>query len=190
MNHNIFAIELCVRMEPESRLQERLRQLLARHPALTTPGAKWELLRRLSELLLDHADLFEKGCWDFFDDDERARSDFEMWYQGMATEEGARKMASGRPGARDGEPRYLTFTIALLLKADTPCSRDLAKLCDIPEPQLWKRETFVRILKGLSRVSFSAVKGDVLYLIPRDEDWGLTAGDLDEKKFEYLRQIA
>ena len=45
----------------------------------------------------------------------------------------------------------MTFTIALLLKAETPCARDVAKLCDIPEAQLWKKATFVRILRGLPR---------------------------------------
>jgi hypothetical protein len=38
-------------------------------------------------------------------------------------------------------------------------------------------------------VNFAAVKSDVLYLIPQDEDWGLTAADLQEPKFEYLRDI-
>ena len=35
-----------------------------------------------------------------------------------------------------------------------------------------------------------AVKSDVLYLIPGEEDWGLTEVDLEAKKFEYLRKIA
>jgi hypothetical protein len=38
-------------------------------------------------------------------------------------------------------------------------------------------------------VSFAAVKSDVLYLIPGDETWGLTEGDLKDPKFEYLREI-
>ena len=39
-------------------------------------------------------------------------------------------------------------------------------------------------------MSFSAVKSDVLYLIPGEPDWGLTEADLKAEKFEYLRQIA
>jgi hypothetical protein len=112
-----------------------------------------------------------------------------MWSYGMISEEGARKMPSGRPVA-SGEPRYMTFTISLLLKADTPCARELGAICDIPEAELWKRKTFVRILKGLSKVSFSAVKSDVLYLIPGEPEWGLTEADLQAEKFEYLRKIA
>ena len=188
MNHNILAIELCLRLEPENELRARLKDLVVSHPAASTPGRKWELLRRISELLLENEHLFEKGCWDFFDDDGRALSDYEMWSKGMTTEEGARKQPSGRPGGP--EPRYMTFTIALLLAAGTPCTRDVAKFCNIPEAQLWKKSSFVRILRGLSRVNFAAVKSDVLYLIPGEETWGLTADDLEQPKFEYLRDIA
>jgi hypothetical protein len=189
VRHNIFAIELCLRLEPNDSLRERLRDLVTRHPAASSPGAKWQLLRRLADLLVEHAQLFEKGCWDFFDDDEKALKDYHMWSYGMISEEGARKMPSGRPVA-SGEPRYMTFTISLLLKADTPCARELGAICDIPEAELWKRKTFVRILKGLSKVSFSAVKSDVLYLIPGEPEWGLTEADLQAEKFEYLRKIA
>jgi hypothetical protein len=39
-------------------------------------------------------------------------------------------------------------------------------------------------------VSFAAVKSDVLYLIPGEDHWALTAGDLEHDKFDYLRPIA
>jgi hypothetical protein len=190
VNHNVFAIELCLRLEPDGDLRDKLADLVLSHPAATRPGDKWKMLQRAAELLSTAEHLFEKGCWDFFDDDSRARRDYDMWSNGMITEEGARKQPSGRPGRGDDDVRYMTFTISLLLKADTPTARSMAKLCQIPERDLWKRKTFVRILRGLSCVSFAAVKSDVLYLIPRDETWGLTAGDLTDPKFEYLRPIA
>ena len=187
MNHNILALELCLRLEPQNPLREQLRDLVIRHPAASSPGKQWELLRRVAGLLIENEQLFEKGCWDFFDDDARALKDYDMWSKGMITEEGARKAPSGKPA---GEPRYMTFTIALLLAAGAPCSRQMASLCNVPESDLWRRETFVRILRGLSKVSYAAVKSDVLYLIPGDENWGLTEADLQQPKFEYLRQIA
>jgi hypothetical protein len=189
VKHNIFAVELCLRLEPGSRVRGRLKELVASHPSASTPGYKWELLRRATEVLLASEALFEKGCWDFFDDDDRARRDYDMWCNGMITEEGARAEPSGRPGERDEDPRYMTFTISLLLKADSETARSLAEVCRVPEADLWKKTTFVRILQGLSFVSFAAVKSDVFYLIPGDESWGLTAADLEDPKFEYLRDI-
>ncbi len=74
MNHSIFALELCLRLEPGSRLRDELHQLVMSHPATTTPGRKWELLRSVAELLAENEDLFEMGCWDFFDTDAKALS--------------------------------------------------------------------------------------------------------------------
>jgi hypothetical protein len=189
VKHNVFAIELCLRLEQGSGLRAALRELVVWHPAASSPGQKWELLKRATQLLLDNQPLFEKGCWDFFDDDARARRDYDMWCNGMITEEGVRPEPSGRPGDDPGEPRFLTFTISLLLKAGARSVAELTKLCDIPEPDLWKKSTFARILHGLTCVSFAAVKSDVLYLIPGEDHWGLTAKDLEHDKFDYLRPI-
>ena len=41
----------------------------------------------------------------------------------------------------------------------------------------------------MAQVSFASVKGDVMYLIPRDDGWALTAQDLGLPKFEYLRML-
>lgn len=62
-------------------------------------------------------------------------------------------------------------------------------LCAIPEANLWHKETFARILRGVACVSFASVASDVLYLIPRDDEWALTAQDLQAPKFEYLRVL-
>lgn len=189
MIHNIFAMELCLRLEPGNGLRASLRDLVMRHPASTSPGPKWEMLKRAAALLLGHDELFEKGCWDYFDDDEKALNDYNMWCNGMITEEGARSRPSGSPTSNPGDPRYMTFTISLLIRAHTQTAHSLSKLCNIRQSDLWHRKSFVRILSGLTCVSFSAVKSDVYYLIPGDENWGLTARDLQDPKFHYLRQI-
>ena len=59
----------------------------------------------------------------------------------------------------------------------------------MPEGQLWQRSSFARVLQALPSVSFAAVKGDVVYLIPRETDWGLMGSDLRQPKFHYLRPI-
>jgi hypothetical protein len=189
VSHNIFAMELCLQLEPDSTLRKSLHELIVDQPGTSTLGEKWKTLGRAIDLLTASERLFVKGCWDFFDDDARARRDYDMWCNGMITEEGARPEPSGPPGTHADEQRFMTFTISLLLKADTPSAQSLAKICFVQERDLWKRKTFLRILRGLKSVSYAAVKSDVLYLIPGHERWGLTAKDLEATKFEYLREI-
>ena len=189
MKHSIFAMELCLRLEPGSVVLTTLRDLVAQHPETTRPGAKWKMLHHACDILIENAQSFDRGCWDFFDTDQRSLMDYDMWTKGLTTEEGAREGPSGAADPYRQEPRYMTFTIALLMMYGTNTERSLSTLCEIPDASLWKRDTFLHILKGLRVVNFAFVKSDVFYVIPGDETWGLTQADLQHEKFEYLRRI-
>jgi hypothetical protein len=193
MQHAIFAMELCLPLVPGSATHTTLVSLLREHPVQATANEKWHFYERVRQILLQELPRAHRGCWDFFDDDARAKSDFEMWCNGMLTKEGARPSPSGRP---DGDPfrgavrpRFMTVTLAWLLVQETPSAFDLATTCHIPEHALWQRQSFLRILERIGRVQFSAVKRDVFYVIPGDDEWGLTPEDLQAEKFNYLRLI-
>ena len=189
MRHSIFALELCVRFEPGSPLRQALHQVVVAYGKRLSLHQKWQQYQRAASLLHDHLQFAEKGCWDYFDDDARALRDFDMWHNGMATEEGARRSPSGGGDPYRAEARYLTFTMALLMQQGTPTDGVMAQICNIPQSHLWHRSSFARILRGMGQVSFASVKSDVLYLIPRDDGWGLTLQDLADPKFHYLRQL-
>jgi hypothetical protein len=189
MPKSIFSIEVAARLDRAPGLLPILRSAIVDHPNVIGLQQKWHLYKRAADALLGHLGHIERGCWDYFDDDARADKDFAMWLAGMTTEEGARKEPSGRPDPYRGEPRYLTFTMTLLLVRPSPADEAIRQLCAIPETHLWRRDVFARILGGIGIVSFASVKSDVMYLIPRDDDWGLTVDDLAQPKFDYLRQI-
>ncbi len=189
MLHSVFAVEICYRLDPGSSFQDHVRSALLRLPPIMRPREKWEFYRWLAQIMVTNLSVAETGCWDFWDDEQKAKDDFAMWSNGMITEEGARPMPSGQPDPYRGDPRYLTVTISWLLQRFSPSERSMAALCAVPQPHLWRRDTFARILSGMSAVSFASVKSDVVYLLPRDKDWGLTAADLAHQKFHYLRRI-
>lgn len=185
---SIFAFEICARLEQGGQLHEPLRRLITSHPANATLQQKWYFYRTAITTLQQNIGLFERGCWDYFDNDARAKADYDQWVGGMVSEEGARTQPSGDDAYRTG-PRYLTFTMAFLLVQSSPTDLALRRVCEIPEAELWHRSTFARILHGLSVLNFASIRSDVAYLIPRDLGWGLTAEDLAHDKFEYLRPI-
>lgn len=188
MRTTVFAMEVCARYEHGGRLHVALRDLLRRHPPNATLQQKWQFTRAVTAELLVGLPLVELGCWDYFEDEPKAKASFDQWVRGMTTEEGARKEPSGGDPYR-GEPRYLTFTMAYLMLHDSPCDLAVRRLCENPETDLWKRDTFRRILEGLGVLNFASIVGDVAYLIPRDEGWGLTRADLTDPKFHYLRAL-
>lgn len=189
MQSSIFSIEVAARLDRAPNLLPVLKSAITEQPQAVNLNQKWHLYKRASDALLGHLGLIERGCWDYFDDHTRAENDFKMWLGGMTTEEGARREPSGRPDPYRGEPRYLTFTMTFLIVSGSPTDRALAQLCEIPEAYLWRRDVFGRILSGMSVINFASVKSDVMYLIPRDDDWGLTSTDLTAEKFNYLRVL-
>lgn len=184
MQQSIFAMELCFRMYGD--LHAQLKRALPDQVVMQGVGQKWQQYRRVAQILHDGIHLAEAGCWDYFDDHDRAERDFAMWKKGMTTAEGER---AGPLVWSPNEPRYLTFTMAFLLAKDSPSDVALRGSCDVPEAMLWQRGVFARLLREFGQVSFASVIGDVSYLIPRDPDWALTAIDLTDPKFHYLRRL-
>jgi len=189
MSSSIFSIEVAGRLDRAPNLLPVLKSTIVDQGAAVGLQKKWEVYKRASEALLGHLGIIEKGCWDYFDNEARAEKDFKMWLGGMTTEEGARPQPSGRPDPYRGDPRYFTFTMTFLMLRPSPTDAAMSKLCQIPEAHLWRRDVFGRILGGLGVVNFASVKSDVMYLIPRDDDWGLTVDDLAQPKFHYLRTL-
>lgn len=189
MKSSIFSIEVAARLDQAPNLLPILKGALTDQPQAAGLHEKWQCYRRASEALLGNIGVIERGCWDYFENHERAERDFKMWLGGMTTEEGARRMPSGRPDPYRGEPRYLTFTMTFLMVRPSPTDSAMERLCSIPESQLWRRDIFARLLNGMGVINFASVKSDVMYLIPRDDDWGLTVDDLAQEKFHYLRQL-
>lgn len=189
MRVSIFAVELAVRLDKARNLHPHL--LTRTQAALPASGfqEKWDFYAGCAELLRANLPAAERGCWDFFDDDARARRDFEMWKGGMTTREGARTSPSGVTDPYRGDARFLTFTMAMLLVQGSPSERAMAAACEIPDALLWHRASFQRVLSAIGRLSFASVYSDVAYLIPRDEAWALTVDDMAHEKFEYLRPI-
>lgn len=186
MSHSIFAMELCFLMDPAATMLRYFREALPVQAPRLTPGQKWQQYQRARQLLLHYLPSAVSGCWDYFDDHERAQTDFEMWTKGMTTAEGAR---AAPQLLVPGEPRYLTFTMALLIVQNSPSDLTLRAACDVPQARLWQRHTFAQILQTLGFVSFASVFSDVSYLIPRDGEWALTGLDLAHPKFQYLRLL-
>lgn len=189
MTSSIFSIEVAGRLDRAPNLLPILRSAITEQGQVVGLHPKWQLYRRASEALLGHLGILERGCWDYFDSNERAEKDFKMWLGGMTTEEGSRREPSGRPDPYRGEPRYFTFTMTFLLVRPSPTDHAVSRLCNIPEAHLWRRDVFGRLLGGMGVINFASVRSDLMYLIPRDDDWGLTPSDLAEEKFHYLRPL-
>jgi hypothetical protein len=74
-----------------------LRSAIVEQPQAMGFHHKWQLYQRASDALLAHLGLIELGCWDYFDDHDRAERDFQMWLRGMTTREGRDRSRRAAP---------------------------------------------------------------------------------------------
>jgi hypothetical protein len=189
MPRSILAWEMCFPLEPGSTARATLREKVVQAPASMSMQAKWELYQELVFVAGPLIETASRGCWDFFDDDARAARDFDMWTQGMITREGVRSGPLPSDPYR-GERRFMTFTMAFLLVTGSATEQRVKAACAIPEADLWKRSSFAQVLSAIAQVNFAAVLGDVAYVLPgKDDEWALTAEDLQHPKFHYLREL-
>lgn len=79
--------------------------------------------------------------------------------------------------------------MAFLLAQGTQTDRDVARACDVAAADLFRRDVFARLLETVRGLNFASVKSHAVYLVPRDEDWGLTVQDLAAPSYGYLRVI-
>ncbi len=189
MRHSVFTIEVCARFDVGPQLLDALRPLVQTAPENVTRDEAWRRHAEAANLLLQHVDVIERGCWEYFDDEARAKWMFDDWTRPVLERQIPRQEASGEPGYRDSGPRYLTFTMVYLLARDSPSDLALRPLCQIPDADLWQKATFRRLLQAVRTLSFGSVRADAMYLIPRDADWGFTQQDLASSTYDYLRPL-
>lgn len=184
MSNSVFAIEVAARTYPNDPFRAALHQLIRSQAPAQSQIQKRQLYYHAAHHIQANFASVDFGCWDYWPDHDKAVADFEMWSQGMVTEEGARQGP-----AYDGPPRYLTFTMAFLLVHGSPSDQAIAQRCNIPQENLWRRDVFGYIVQAVASIDFADVQGDVVYLIPGDDAFALTPQDLGTPKFQYLRQI-
>lgn len=187
MAYSILAIEIAARTWYGDPFRRVLHELITTHPVASTPVQKRMLYHQAVQHVMANWNAVELGCWDFFDNHEKAVADYDMWCRGMLTAEGARTAPSYDPSQQT--PRYLTFTMAFLMVNGTPSERAMAERCNVQEESLWRRDVFSYIVQAVPSIDFEHVQSDVIYLIPAQDEYALTPEDLGLPKFHYLRRL-
>ncbi len=188
MRHSVFVIEVCARMEG---IFDELLPIVRTLPERLTRAEAWNRHADAAGAILRHFGAVERGCWEYFDDEMTAKAMFDEWCEPVMERQIPRQGPSGGGGSyrEEAGPRYLTFTLAYFLAWGSPSDLEVRSTCDVPPEDLWRRSTFKSLLGAVQTLSFASVKGDSMYMIPRDRDWALTATDLEAPAFAYLRPL-
>jgi hypothetical protein len=176
-------------MDVAPMMLDQLRPLVTPAPERLSRDEAWQRHATAANVVLQFFDVVERGCWEYFDEEASAKAMFDDWCRPVLERAVPRQAPSGVPTYREAGPRYLAFTLVYLLAYGSPSDLEVRRACNILPQDLWKKRTFRRLLGAVKTLSFASVKGDSMYMVPRDHDWGLTANDLAEEKYHYLRVL-
>jgi hypothetical protein len=192
VDYSIFMMQVAMKVYPGNAFRSDLHELIRNAPEHATYNDKFFFYRAFSQRLLDAVSYLELGIWEYFDDTDKALSQFADWTDSLEVAREARYQPIPlQDSAYRGAPqdRYLIACFALLLQQNSPTDVTLRARCNVPADRLWKREIFAHHLKSVPLINFASVRSDLVFLLPGRDDHALTHEDLQAPHYHYLRPL-
>jgi hypothetical protein len=191
--YTFFGIQVAVKSFFKDDFRARLHQTVARGEAEQSLNDKRQFWKRVTAVLNEGMPVFELGFWDLLRTDN-AEQEFESWCAeiegSVATEPeemGAVADEAHRLSAQQG---YVLVTLAFLVERDSNSDLTLGERCDLPESAWFTRQTFAHLIATVPMLNFANVQADAVYLVPGNDQDGLSDDDLRGEGYEYLKPLS
>jgi hypothetical protein len=90
---------------------------------------------------------------------------------------------------RTGRGEYFLVSLAFLLQQGGTSDVVVAERAAIPESEYFTRATFAHLVATPPMFSFASVRADAFYVIPGVDEDALSAEDLRDPGYDYLRPL-
>jgi hypothetical protein len=188
-----FGIQILYATGTDDTVPKQLRDIIAEYDDQTMPHDKKRMYKRIVALLLDCFPYYEYGFWDFVDDGPAARTEFASWANdvesSMATETEEMGAEHDEMHRMSSEKSYIAVSMLFLVNHAGGNEDFFALMRSLPEKELWTRETFKKLIDACDALNFEAVESDAVFVVPGNDDDGLSWEDIHGGGWEYLRSI-
>jgi hypothetical protein len=191
--YTFFGIQVAIKAFHNDPLRARIHQLIAKSQAEQSLVDKRRFWKSLASLLNEAMPVFEYGFWDLIRGGN-AEEEFETWCSEI---EGSLATQSEELGASADEVHrlstdrsYVLVTLLFLVEEGAASDLTLGERCDLPEAEYFTRATFARLIASVPMLNFTDVQADAVYLVPGNDEDGLSNDDLQGGGYEYLKPLA
>ncbi len=192
MPFTFFAVQIAIRAFHKDPLRARLHQAISRAPREQTLFEKRTFWKEISALVNEAMPVFEYGFWDLVRGGN-AQEEFETWCSeiegSLATEGQEMGGAADEVNRLSADKKYLLVSMLLLVERGSNSDLTLGDRCDLPESEYWSRQTLARLVATIPLLNFATVRADAVYLVPGNEEDGLSDDDLHAGGYEYLKPL-
>ena len=182
-----FGLQIAIKCFGEDTLRARFARVLEEaRIADEDVHEKRRFIRRFVALLEESELFWAYGYWEYVDEAEEAKEEFNTWIDEieslLATEEEDMGEAIDEIQRISNRKDYVVVTLAFLLDEPYKPATEVAS-----EDDAYLKETLVALVQGLGRIDPRTVQADAAYVVPGNEEDGLSEDDLYGPGWEYLR---
>jgi hypothetical protein len=184
-----FGLQIAIKCFGEDTLRARFARVIEEsRTADENVQEKRRFLKRFVALLEESVLFWSYGFWEYIDTPEPAVQAFNTWADeiegGMATEEEELGESVDDLRRTSNRKDYIVVTLVFLLDTPYAPAEQIAS-----DDETFLKETFTALVQGLTALDPRTIQADGAYVVPGNEEDGLSEDDLYGPGWEYLRML-
>jgi hypothetical protein len=190
---SFFGVQVIIGSYWEDELRSKIHHIIQNGPEEESPSEKRTFYKKIAAVLTEALPAVEYGYWDYITNSGKAEAEFQGWTNeieaSMATEEEETGESIEESNRISGEKNYIAVTMLFLLEgADS--NEDVVGIIDsLAEDQYFDRETFKKLIDAVNYIDFEFSFADACFIMPGNEEDGLSFEDIHGEGWEYLKPI-
>lgn len=199
MPEKVFFGYQLVMLEPiDGNFRRGIRQLIENRSSDDSPRAKFDFYNTIADALRENFFAAEYGFWDM-EEGDRAIETFGEWVDEISEaidadpDEMAEVPESGfeEPDIDriSCEKNYIAVTALFLLERSSSNTKLYQMLASLGEESATDKYSFERLLDVFALIDFAHVAGDAVFVLPGNDEDGLSWEDIHGEGWEYLKPI-
>ena len=184
-----FGIQLAIKCFGEDTLRAKFARVLEEaHESGDGAQEKRRFIRRFVALMEESELFWTYGYWDYYERADEATDEFHTWVHeiegALATEEEEMGEEVDDIQRISNRKDFVVVTLAFLLDEPYTPVEDIER-----EDDYFLKETFTALINGLTRLDPRLIQADAAYVVPGNEEDGLSEDDLYGPGWEHLHML-
>lgn len=192
---NVFflGVQVVFASNAQEKIWEELLTAIRNHQNTQSSGLKRAFYNDVVRKLLTNSFAFEYGYWDFIKKEKDANAEFDDWVadieEAISTRDYEMTENEDDVNRLSVKKDYIAVTIVFLLSGTDRHEPIFKQLNNIQEYQFNDRSTYELLLNQVKSIDFENCMGDGIFIMPGNENDGLSWEDIHGEGWDYLAPI-
>lgn len=188
-----FGLQGVFNVYGEDELRRKLHEVLESGGSIESPSEKASYYKRISAILLEDVPFLEYGFWDLITKRGEAEGEFNRWVTeiqaSMATEEEELGDEYDDMYRLSADKTYVVVTLLFLLENTERLDPFFDRVNEIGEDDYFTKSGFTELFKSLPYIDFDFAHGDASFIMPGNDEDGISWEDIKGEGWEYLMPV-